>query len=260
MRHQRADRRALRAAFAAALLAAVAALGFAPVSASAQTVGDIPYIDAVDAWADGQSLRRTLPGSGDGAITQPSKPRRGNRPNGATARQLASLRFERSEEVTRQNDQAVMALLEPGYDPAAVVAEFDRLRAVVHDGIEGWKGRWSPSNIADVAAYMLLSSYSVYYAKPSVSERGSLAVRSVARNSMALNRQIRRLSDARKQTAADMLELRTIFRLSDINVARMEGDATSEQTAKAQLRAWIKDAFGIDLERVRLTRKGLVPR
>jgi hypothetical protein len=162
--------------------------------------------------------------------------------------------------VTRQNDQAVMALLEPGYDPpAAVVAEFDRLRAIVHDGIRDWKGRWSPRNIADVSAYMLLSSYGVFHARPSVSERGSLQVRSTARNAMALNRRVRRLSDARKQTAAEMLELRTIFRLSDVNVARMEGDATRELAAKARLRSWVKEAFGVDLERVRLTRKGLVP-
>jgi hypothetical protein len=241
------------------LLATAAALALAAVPAQAQT-GDLPYVDAVDAWADGQSLRRTLPGSGDASVTRPSKPARGERPRKATPRQLASLRFEPSEEVTRQNDQAVMALLEPGYDPAAVVAELDRLRAVVHDGIGGWKGRWSPSNIADVSAYMLLSSYSVYYEKPSVSERGSLALRGAARNSMALNRRVRRLSDARKQTAAEMLELRTIFRLSDVNIARMGGDATGEQAAKAQLRAWIKDAFGADLERVRLTRKGLVRR
>jgi hypothetical protein len=260
MRHQRQFRQAARRASAAALLAAAAALAFAPVPVSAQTVGEIPYVDAVDAWADAQSLRRTLPSSGDGSVTKPSKAKRGKRPRRATARQLASLRFERSEEVTRQNDQAVMALLEPGYDPAAVVAEFDRLRAVVHDGIRGWKGRWRPSNLADVAAYTLLSSYAVYYAKPSVSARGSLAVRRAARSGMALNRQVRRLSDGRKQTAAEMLELRTIFRLSDVNLARMQGDATREQAAEARLRAWIKDAFGIDLERVRLSRKGLVRR
>jgi hypothetical protein len=228
------------------------ALGSVP--ASAQTTGEIPYVDAVDAWADGQSLQRTLPGSGNGAITTPSRSKR------PTARQLASLRFERTEQVTQQNDQAVMALLEPGYDPAAVVAELDRLRAIVHDGIRGWKGGWSANNIGDVAAYVALSSYSVFHAKSSVSERGSLVVRSAVRNSMALNRQVRRLSDARKQTAAEMLELRTIFRLSDVNVARAAGDAAGEQAAKAQLRAWIKDAFGLDLERVRLTRKGLVRR
>jgi hypothetical protein len=235
-------------------------LAFASVPASAQTTGEIPYVDAVDAWADGQSLRRTLPGSGDGAITTPARSKRGERPKRPTARQLDSLRFERSEQVTQQNDQAVMALLEPGYDPAAVVAEFDRLRAIVHDGIKGWKGRWSANNLGDVAAYMALSSYSVFYATSSVSERGSLVVRSAVRNSMALNRQVRRLTDARKQTAAEMLELRTIFRLSDLNLARMAGDATREQAAKAQLRSWIKDAFGLDLERVRLTSKGLVRR
>ena len=123
--------------FGAALLVAASGVALAPVPASAQTTGEIPYVDAVDAWADGQSLRRTLPGSGDGTITTPPKSRRVKRP---TAQQLASLRFERRDEITARNDQAVMALLEPGYDPAAVVAEFDRLRgtrARRHQGLEG---------------------------------------------------------------------------------------------------------------------------
>lgn len=243
-----------------AIAATLAALAFAPIPASAQTTGEIPYVDAVDAWADGQSLRRTLPGSGAGAFKKPARPRHGKRPRTPTARQLAALRFKRTKTVTQQNHQAVMQRLEPGYDPATVVAEFDRLTALAHAGMRDWKGRWSPGNIADVAAYMLLNGYGAFHARTSAPDTPILAVQSAARRSMALSRQIRGLSAARKQTAADMLELRTILRISDLNVARQTGDAPREQAARAALRSWIRDVFGVDLERVRLTRAGLVRR
>ena len=235
-------------------------MAFVPVPVAAQTTGEIPFVDAVDAWADGQSLRRTLPGSGAGAFTNPSRPRHGKRPRRPTARQLAALRFKRSKAITQQNHEAVMERLEPGYDPATVVAEFNRLTALVHAGMRDWKVRWSPGNIADVSAYLLLNGYGAFHARTSAPDTPILAVQSAARRSMALSRQIRGLSAARKQTAAEMLELRTILRISDLNVARQAGDAPREQAAKAALRSWIKDVFGVDLERARLTRAGLVKR
>ncbi len=42
------------------MVAVLVACAMAPVTAGAQTTGDLPYLDAVDAWADGQELRRTL--------------------------------------------------------------------------------------------------------------------------------------------------------------------------------------------------------
>ena len=77
---------------------------------------------------------------------------------------------------------------------------------------------------------------------------------------MALDRRMRRLSDARAQEAAEMLELRTILRVSDLNVGRLQGDAAREQRARAALRAWIRQSFGLDLARVRLSRRGFVKR
>lgn len=55
-----------------------------------------------------------------------------------------------------------------------------------------------------------------------------------------------------------MLELRTIIQISDLNLGRLKGDAACEQAATAELRSWIRKAFGIDLKKVKLTRQGLV--
>lgn len=90
--------------------------------------------------------------------------------------------------------------------------------------------------------------------------RGSEAVRRDVREDPASDRRVRRLSHARKQTAAEMLELRVIFLLTDYNNALEAGDAAGVAAAKAQIRSWIRTAFEIDLKRVKLTRKRLVPR
>ena len=236
------------------LVVALAAWALAATPAAAQTAGDLPYVNAVDAWADGQSLHRLLPGAGG---QTGGKKQRARTP---TARQLAALRFKRTDAVQQSSYQAVMALLEPGFDPVAVAAEFDRLTAIAHKAMRGLSGRWSPSNIADVAAFMQLSAYAAYTSRTSLPDRGLAAVQRAARTGMALDRGVRRLSDARTQQAAAMLELRTILRVSDVNVGRIERDAAREQTARAALRSWIKESFGLDVKRVKLTRRGFVKR
>jgi hypothetical protein len=48
--------------------------------------------------------------------------------------------------------------------------------------------------------------------------------------------------------------------VSDLNWGRIEGDVARQDAARAELRSWMKAAFGVDLERVKLTRRGLVVR
>jgi hypothetical protein len=243
------------ATLAVGLLAVGAAL--APAIAPAQTVGEIPYLEAVDAWADAQDLRRLLPGGGAGA-SEPFKPsKRARRP---TARQLRALRFVRTDEVRRRNYQAVMDRLEPGYDPAVVVAEFDRVLDGVHGSMRASDVPMSPDNIADVAAYTLLNAYAAYYDRKRMGDPGVRAVRDAARHNLALDRRARRLSDADTQELAEMLELRTILRISDLYWGRQDADAAREQAAINELNSWIDDLFGVEVERVRFSRKGLVPR
>jgi hypothetical protein len=86
------------------------------------------------------------------------------------------------------------------------------------------------------------------------------AVRRAARTDLALDRTVRRSSDARKQETAEMLALRTILRVSDLNWGRQSRDAAREAAAMDALRMWVDTAFGVDLDRVEFTRKGLVPR
>jgi hypothetical protein len=247
-----------RATLTAALLVLGAAL--APAPAGAQDGPVTAYLDAVDAWATGERLRQLLPDE-TSTTTRPSKPTKPKqRPRQPTRRQLAALRFERTDAIRQQNYQAIMDRLEPGYDPAAVVAEFDRLLAQQHGNMRKSDVRVSSSNIADVAAWTLLLSYAQYHERTTLSDRGVRAVRDAARRSFALDRQARRLADAEAQQVAEKLELRTYLRLGDLFFGRQNADAPREQAALDELSTWIQDVYGVDLERVRFTRKGLVER
>jgi hypothetical protein len=240
------------------LLAAVAALAFVPLVPAQAQIGDLPYVDAVGAWASAQNLRRTLPGSANTSTgtKQPSKSGHAPRP---TARQLATLRFRRNAGVTRSNYQAVIDALGPGHDPAQLASELDRLRALFHQAMrEGLP--WSPNDVGDVAAFTVLTCYALYHLPTESTERAREAVRRAVRLDLASDKRVRRLSDARKQTAAEMLELRTILLVSDFNKARIARDVAARTAAEAAIRSWIKDAFGVDLAAVKLTRNGLVSR
>jgi hypothetical protein len=241
----------------ATIIAVLLALAAAPAPAAAQTTGDLPYLDAVDAWADGQALRRTLPDGGkDG--TGATAPRK--RERRATTRQLATLRFTRTQSVTDASHQAVVALLDPSLDPATVIADLVRLQGLWDQEMRRLTPRLDPRNLGDVATYALLLSYAAYHERSTFPDAGVKAVRRAARTDLALNRTVRRSSDARKQEAAEMLALRTILRVSDLNWARQAQDAGREAAAMDALRAWVDTAFGVDLDDARFTRKGLVPR
>ena len=105
-----------------------------------------------------------------------------------------------------------------------------------------------------------MNCYAAFYSRTSLPDPCVKAVQRDAREHLGSNRRLRRLSDACKQTAAEMLELRTIIWISDLNLGRLEGDAGRKQAATAELRSWIRKAFGIDLKKVKLTRQGLVRR
>jgi hypothetical protein len=228
-----------------------------PAGASAQDGPVTAHLDAVGAWASAESLRRLLPdGRSAGRESRRSSSARA-RPRRATAAQLRKLRFRRSATVTRRNQQAVVDRL-PGHDPAVVVADLERNRAAIHRMMRGFRGSWSPNDLADVAAVTLLSSYAAFHDRFELSGKGSLAVRSAARHALARRAKVRRLSPARKQTAAEMTEIRLIYALTRLNAARASraDDPHSFAAARYEIRTFVRDVYGLDVQRVRLTSRG----
>lgn len=238
-----------------ALAMGVAAL--APASASAQDGPVTAHLDAVGAWASAESLRRLLPhGRSAGRESRRVSSARA-KPRRATAAQLRKLRFRRSATVTRRNQQAVVDQL-PGHDPAVVVADLERNRAAIHRMMRGFRGSWSPNDLADVAATALLSSYAAFHDRFALSAKGSLAVRNAARHALARRAKVRRLAPARKQTAAEMTEIRLIYALTRLNAARATraDDPHGFGAARYAIRTFVRDVYGLDVQRVRLTSRG----
>jgi hypothetical protein len=241
-----------------ALGAALLALSWVAVP-RAQAQIDAPISDplgAVQAWATAESLARLLP---DGRSAVPAR-RAPAHPRRATRSQLAKLRFTRESRVTAANNAKVVAQLGPGHDPQTVVADIERNRRLAHEHMRSLAGRWSPNDLGDVAAYVLLSGYAAYHDRPSLPAASVRAVQRSARNGLALRPRIRRTSNADKQTAAEMSEIRMIYSLAALGAARAAGDASSAEETQWEIRTWVRDVYGLDLERARLTRRGFVER
>jgi hypothetical protein len=229
------------------------------VAPAAQAQIDPPISDplgAVQAWATAESLARLLP---DGSSAVPAR-HTPARPPRATRSQRAKLRFTRDPRVTAANNQKVVAQLGPGHNAQTVVADIERNRRLAHDHMRSLAGRWNPDDLADVAAYVLLSGYAAYRNRPSLPAAAVRAVQRTARNGLALRKRIRRTSNADKQTAAEMSEIRMIYSLAALSAARAAGDGGAAEETRWEMRTWVRDVYGLDLERARLTRRGFVER
>jgi hypothetical protein len=162
--------------------------------------------------------------------------------------------------VTAANNAAVVAQLGPGRDPQTVVADIERNRRLAHQHMRSLPGRWNANVLGDVAAYVLLSGYAAYHGRASLPGASVRAVQRTARNGLALRKRIRQTSDADKQTAAEMSEIRMIYSLAALSAARAAGDGDTVEETRWEIRTWVRDVYGLDLERARLTRHGFVER
>jgi hypothetical protein len=241
-----------------AMLALLLALAQGAPPAAAQEGPVTAYLDAVDAWATAQSLRRMLPDSGQtGREIRKSAKARAKEVK-PTKAQLHKLRFVRDPAVTEANNQAVIGELGPGYDPAVVVSDIERNRDLMHGMMRSFSGRWSPNDLADVAATALLGGYAAYHGVATLSGPGCLAVRASARNGLAKSKRIRGLPAERKQTAAEMTEIRLIYLIAQLNAARAANDTIVQDTVRYQIRGWIRDVYSLDVDAVKLTKRGFV--
>jgi hypothetical protein len=140
-------------------------------------------------------------------------------------------------------------------DPATLRAQLDAAKRQFRS-VMGKLG-WSPTDLGDTATFAFLQGY-VTWRENGVVAQGALApLRRQVRDDLARQRSVRRLSDARKQEIAEILELRTIFFLDSRNDAAAAGDAAGAAIARAQMRDWIRAVYGVDVNDVKLTRHGV---
>lgn len=238
-----------------AAAAAVAVAGTLPGAARAQDGPVTAYVDAVDAWATGARLQQLLPDGRRTGTTVRRAARRKTHVPTATPTQLRRLRITRRTAVTARNNRDVAARM-PAVDPATVVADIERNRGLAHRAMRALRGRWSANDLGDVAAFALLSAYASYHDRDTVPGRSALALRRTLRHALARTRGLRKLSPAAKQTAAEMIEVRMVYAIAALQRARAAGDAADASIAESEIRIWIRDVFGLDVEALRLTSRG----
>jgi hypothetical protein len=234
-------------ALAASLVLVSGARAQAPFDGSAYAFPVPDYVSTIVAT-------NTLgPPAGRSGTTKPKKHARPVKH--ATTRQLRSLRYAPSASVTQSVYQRVVDQVGASVDPATLQAQLVAAKAQFRS-VLGKLG-WSPTDLGDMAAFAFLQGY-VTWRENGVVPKGALGpLRRQVRDDLARQRSVRRLSDARKQVVAEILELRTIFFLDSRNAAAAAGDAAGVAIARAQMRDWIEDVYGVDVDDVKLTRHGV---
>jgi len=254
---KRFRRVALTASLGVAALASLAVVPAARAQDPALPPIDYSQYDVLLGTLGNSSLPT---GDGDrnkGDERRPAKNKRNKRP-APTARQRRALRFELVPEVTQRLYQGVVD--QSGQDPAHVTTQLDTAKAEFRRVLTDGAG-WRVDDLGDLAAFSLVQAYiKVHDDDGDLPKRGLERLRREVRDDLALQKQVRRLSDARKQEIAESLELRTIFLISGVVGAQMTGDAAAEAEAREAMRAWAKDVYGVNLAQLELTRRGLVKR
>jgi hypothetical protein len=180
------------------------------------------------------------------------------RPKPPTRAQLRTLRFSPAPAVTQGVYQRVADQLGPGTDPVLLAQQLDAAKA--NFGAVMKRLHWSTRDVGDMAAFTLVQGYITWHEVDKVSPRGVARLRRDVRANLARQRAVRRLSDARQQEIAEILELRVIFFLDQRNDAQRAGDSAGVAAARADLRTWTESIFGVDVDEVRLSSRGLVER
>jgi uncharacterized protein DUF6683 len=193
-----------------------------------------------------------------GGDSKPAEKRKAA-PKRPTADQRAALRFKPVPEITQGIYQKVAD--ETGWPLDHVASQFDPAKATLRTALVDGAG-WRAEDLGDVAAFGLVQAYiRVNRAEDAnLPDRGLEWMRRAVRDDLALQRPVRRLSDARQQEIAESLEIRVIFLISDVATAQLAGDAAAEADARAAFRTWAKETYGVDLAKLKLTRRGLVKR
>lgn len=186
-----------------------------------------------------------------------SKPKPPPKPKRATAAQRRTLRFSRTPAVTDAIYGVVVR--RTNADPAVVVPQFVNV-------VNEWRrvmrtaAKWVPTDLGDSFTFAFLQHFRLYHGQSSFNAKGAELIRKEVRNSLALQKPVRRLTTARKQEAAEMVELRTIFLMSALETAQQQRDASAIAAARKDVREFAEETYGFDIAKVRVTSKGLQKR
>lgn len=261
-----APRPRVRAARRALLATSVLAATLVPVSSAGAYYDGPAYAFPVPDYVSGligqNALSNAYAASGSSSRgtrsrTTRAKPKPKPTPKRATARQLRTLRFVPRPEVTARIHELLVA--RTGRPAAEIVPLLDGVKA-------DWERvltktvRWSARDLGDASAFTFLQLNRLYRGQSRLKASVVAALRTQVRTDLALSAGVRRLPDADKQQAAEMLQLRTVFLASSLEDSRQRGDAAATRTAREDVRRFTREIYGVDLAKVKLTSTGLARR
>ena len=118
--------------------------------------------------------------------------------------------------------------------------------------------RWSDP--AAAAAVRLLSAYVKGRGGRAVQSGALSALRAGVRANLASRAAAPGRADPASPQIAEVLELRALLLIGDIDGARQRGDGAAEAVARDAFADWAQDVYGIGVREVRLTARGFVKR
>lgn len=248
-------RASLRRLLAATSVAASALAAVSPAASAGVERGQAaPYYAAIESWSSAGAIKRAVPG-----IERVGRTKATTEP--PTTEQLLSLTFVSKRAVTAENDAIIVGKLPAGYPTSGVTPELSKLRSAWSKQFGKLPGDLDARDLADVATVSAMVGLSVYTgSKKVLSDPGALAVRAAFRQSLYGGTGFARLADARKQSAAEMLSIRTLLAYDTYGQERAQKDWKGVREVRAGLRSWMRAALGVDPAKVTLTAEGFARR
>jgi Family of unknown function (DUF6683) len=205
----------------------------------------------------GGSLIR-VPVCHDAAPT-PRPSRKKARPREPTRSQLRALRFRPSDTVSATVRQRMIQQLAHGEQADAIRAQIESGDLMRQFSAQVRKQEWSTRDLGDMYALAYLQLWLVANDQRSTRTEVDRAVRRELRRQLALDRRAGGASDAKQQETAEWLGSWTVVLAGTINHLRTLGDPARVEDFRERARRLIRapDLLGVDLTKIRLTRRGV---
>jgi uncharacterized protein DUF6683 len=191
--------------------------------------------------------------------TATPRPSRKVKPRAPTRSQLRALRYRPSETVSATVRQRMVQQLAHGEQADAIRTQIESGDLMRQFGAQMRKQGWSTRDLGDMYALAYLQLWLVANDQRSIRTEVDRAVRKDLRRQLALDRRAGGASDARQQETAEWLGSWTVVLAGSVNHLRTLGDPARVEDFRDRARKLIRapDLLGVDLTKIRLTRRGI---
>lgn len=241
-----------------ALGAALTVLAATPAAAQLPTPDPGIYVpNYAEMIAQNTFLRQSL-GQPGGSARAPKKPAKKAKPKPKpkpTAAQRKTLGFGADPTVSADVNQFFFEnFAAPGVPAETVIGDLNRLRETGAADMQ--RLRWNVRHLGDVAAYGLLVAYLVANQTTGASDAGVRLMRRAVTDQLALDKAVRRRSDAEQQRLAELLMLRVGYYVGWSNDLAAKDDPSGAELVRRDLVRFTRSVYGLDVSTVKLTAKG----